>query len=243
MKKNKKALLEILKKGMKKDSKFESLVVNIALQKIDGDTFEYDGEAVYTADHTRLVYCTSNNANFTIPEGVKVIGEMAFRAKKSLKNVIIANSVEEIESDAFYDCDMLENVYVPAGVMKIKGYAFAECDSLKHVTFAGVPSKLSHHTFDDCDMLHEIIVPNGEGKTFRNALHYIEGDSDVIIVEMPKNKKETKKNTAQQKDAPKHSEPKKEEAPKHSEPKKEEAPKSNQKKSKPADNAPKEQTK
>ena len=55
MKENKKAILEILKKKSskkegKKDDKFESLVLNLALQKIDSDDFDYDGEAVYSTD-------------------------------------------------------------------------------------------------------------------------------------------------------------------------------------------------
>lgn len=192
MKENKKAILEILKKSSKKDGKFENLVLNLALQKIDSDSFEYDGEAVYTNDKKRLVYCMSQETSFTIPEGVEVIGEMAFRGKKALKNVIIANSVKEIEHDAFYDCDELDNVYVPAGVKVVRSYAFAECDKLKKVTFAGTPEKVGRHTFDDCDQLHDIIVPVGSSKFFRKELHFIDGDTDYLVLEDPKKKAEKK---------------------------------------------------
>lgn len=191
MKENKKAILEILKKSSKKDGKFENLVLNLALQKIDSDSFEYDGEAVYTNDKKRLVYCMNQETSFTIPEGVEVIGEMAFRGKKALKNVIIANSVKEIEHDAFYDCDELDNIYVPAGVKVVRSYAFAECDKLKKVTFAGTPEKVSRHTFDDCDQLHDIIVPAGSSKFFRKELHFIDGDTDYLVLEDPKKKAET----------------------------------------------------
>ena len=190
MKENKKAILEILKKKSKKDGKFENLVLNLALQKIDSDSFEYDGDAVYTNDKKRLVYCMSQEASFTIPEGVEIIGEMAFRGKKALKNVIIANSVKEIEHDAFYDCDELDNVYVPAGVKVVKSYAFAECDKLKKVTFAGTPNKVSRHAFDDCDQLHDIIVPVGSSKFFRKELHFIDGDTDYLVLEDSKKKAE-----------------------------------------------------
>ena len=192
MKENKKAILEILKKSSKKDGKFENLVLNLALQKIDSDSFEYDGEAVYTNDKKRLVYCMSQETSFTIPEGVEVIGEMAFRGKKALKNVIIANSVKEIEHDAFYDCDELDNIYVPAGVKIVRSYAFAECDKLKKVTFAGTPEKVSRHTFDDCDQLHDIIVPVGSSKFFRKELHFIDGDTDYLVLEDSKKKAEKK---------------------------------------------------
>ena len=190
MKENKKAILEILKKSSKKDGKFENLVLNLALQKIDSDSFEYDGDAVYTNDKKRLVYCMSQKASFAIPEGVEIIGEMAFRGKKALKNIIIANSVKEIEHDAFYDCDELDNVYVPAGVKVVKSYAFAECDKLKKITFAGTPNKLSRHTFDDCDQLHDIIVPVGSSKFFRKELHFIDGDTDYLVLEDSKKKAE-----------------------------------------------------
>ena len=190
MKENKKAILDILKKKSKKDGKFENLVLNLALQKIDSDSFEFDGDAVYTNDMKRLVYCMSQEASFAIPEGVEIIGEMAFRGKKTLKNIIIANSVKEIEHDAFYDCDELDNVYVPAGVKVVKSYAFAECDKLKKITFAGTPNKLSRHTFDDCDQLHDIIVPVGSSKFFRKELHFIDGDTDYLVLEDPKKKAE-----------------------------------------------------
>ena len=200
MKENKKAILEILKKSSKKDGKFENLVLNLALQKIDSDSFEYDGNAVYTNNKKRLVYCMSQETSFTIPEGVEVIGEMAFRGKKALKNVIIANSVKEIEHDAFYDCDELDNIYVPAGVKVVRSYAFAECDKLKKVTFAGTPEKVGRHTFDDCDQLHDIIVPVGSSKFFRKELHFIDGDTDYLVLEDPKKKKaETAEKKAEKK--------------------------------------------
>ena len=200
MKENKKAILEILKKSSKKDGKFENLVLNLALQKIDSDSFEYDGDAVYTNDKKRLVYCMSQETSFTIPEGVEVIGEMAFRGKKALKNVIIANSVKEIEHDAFYDCDELDNVYVPAGVKVVRSYAFAECDKLKKITFAGTPEKVGRHTFDDCDQLHDIIVPAGSSKFFRKELHFIDGDTDYLVLEDPKKKAEIAGKKAEKKD-------------------------------------------
>ena len=56
MKKSKKAILDILSvesKGKDKGNRFESLVLNLALQKIDSDDFEFDGEAVYTVGKER----------------------------------------------------------------------------------------------------------------------------------------------------------------------------------------------
>ena len=203
MKENKKAILDILKKKSKKDGKFENLVLNLALQKIDSDSFEFDGDAVYTNDKKRLVYCMSQEASFAIPEGVEIIGEMAFRGKKALKNIIIANSVKEIEHDAFYDCDEFDNVYVPAGVKVVKSYAFAECDKLKKITFAGTPNKLSRHAFDDCEQLHDIIVPVGSSKFFRKELHFIDGDTDYLVLEKTEKKADSEKKVEKKADSEK----------------------------------------
>ena len=203
MKENKKAILDILKKKSKKDGKFENLVLNLALQKIDSDSFEFDGDAVYTNDKKRLVYCMSQETSFAIPEGVEIIGEMAFRGKKALKNIIIANSVKEIEHDAFYDCDELDNVYVPAGVKVVKSYAFAECDKLKKITFAGTPNKVSRHAFDDCDQLHDIIVPVGSSKFFRKELHFIDGDTDYLVLEKADKKADSEKKVEKKADSEK----------------------------------------
>ena len=203
MKENKKAILEILKKSSKKDGKFENLVLNLALQKIDSDSFEYDGDAVYTNDKKRLVYCMSQKTSFTIPEGVEIIGEMAFRGTTALKNIIIANSVKEIEHDAFYDCDELDNIYVPAGVKVVKSYAFAECDKLKKITFAGTPNKLSRYAFDDCDQLHNIIVPVGSSKFVRKELHFIDGDTDYLVLEKTEKKADSEKKVEKKADSEK----------------------------------------
>ncbi len=186
MKETKKAILELLSKKSqgKKSFKFDALVLNLALQKVDSDDFEFDGEAVYTTDKTCLIYLVSSATNFAIPEGVVTVGEMAFRSKKHLRSVTIASTVETIEKDAFYDCDKLETVYIPAQVKAVRAYAFAECDRLKQVTFTGVPEKLSRHAFDDCDNMHRIVIPEGSFKFFKKALHY-SGEEEYTLLEKP----------------------------------------------------------
>src|SRR5574344_1852825 len=183
MKENKKAILDILKKNTKKDSKFENLVLSLALQKIDSDSFEFDGNLFYTADRERIVYGMGNAESIAIPEGVKIIGEMAFQKKKKLKNVIFPSSLEEIEKDAFYDCDELDSIFIPVGVQSVCAYAFSECDKLKTVTFEGIPKHISRHIFDNCEDLHTLFIPHGTEKTFRKALHCKEDETDFNIVE------------------------------------------------------------
>lgn len=190
MKKSKKAILDILSvesKGKDKGNRFESLVLNLALQKIDSDNFEFDGEAVYTVGKERLIYCLSQNARFEVPATVKVIGEQAFRHKTRLKEVIIPESVTTIEKDAFCDCDALDNVIVPKSVKRIGEYAFNDCDELKVITFMGVPDKMYRNMLSDCDELHRIVIPAGSFKIFAKLFHY-DGDREYVLLEMKADK-------------------------------------------------------
>lgn len=191
MKESKKAILKSLEKQNNKKSKFDLRVLNLALQKVDSDSFDFDGEAVYTDDRKCIIYCLSHRDSFTIPDGVETIGEKAFVRKKGLKNVIIPSTVKTIDEDAFFDCDTLDNVFIPASVETVRNSAFAECDNLKSVTFGGVPKHLSRHTFDDDDSFHTIVVPAKSAKTFKKFLHYSEED-DYLIVEKKEKKTENK---------------------------------------------------
>ena len=81
------------------------------------------------------------------------------------------------------------------------------------ITFAGTPEKLSRHTFDDCDQLHDIIVPAGSSKFFRKELHFIDGDTDFLVLEVPgKDSKEPSKNKKDEKVSEKKADLEKKEA-------------------------------
>lgn len=182
MKEDKKRILDILKATTKKKSKFENLVVNLALQKVNSDRFEYDGKVVYTSDMETLIYSLADEPELQIPEGVRVIGRMALTQHQKLQTISFASTVEKIERDAFSDCDALETVTIPATVKGIYGFAFAECDNLREVVFEGVPEHLGRRTFFACENLHVIRVPEGTADHFRKELH-IENDPDILVIE------------------------------------------------------------
>jgi len=73
---------------------------------------------------TVLVRYRGNAANVTIPFGVTVIGDDAFRNNTSLTNIIIPASVTSIGSSAFYHCTSLTSITIPASVTSIGFTAF-----------------------------------------------------------------------------------------------------------------------
>jgi len=197
MNKLKKGILSTLKnfssKSIKKYKKLDSIVLNLTLQIIDSDKLKFEGNAVYSTDKKILVYVFNSDADFAIPEGVEIIGRMAFRNKKLLKTITIPSSVKKIEKYAFYGCVNLDNIYIPSTVESVKAYAFGDCESLQSVTFAGLPQQLSRYAFNNCDNIHRITVPSGKGKTYTKTLRIGKKDSNIEFIEKDLAKKSVEK--------------------------------------------------
>ena len=62
--------------------------------------------------------------NYSIPEGIHLIGGGAFADCKLLKSVTFPNSVTDIRPMAFYECYSLRDVVIPSNVTKLAENAF-----------------------------------------------------------------------------------------------------------------------
>ena len=72
-----------------------------------------------------------------IPEGVKEIGENAFRWCPSLASVTIPEGVKEIAFCLFGSCTSLASITIPSSVKRICEGAFDGCTSLSEIRFGG----------------------------------------------------------------------------------------------------------
>ena len=102
--------------------------------------------------------------HIVIPEyidGYRVvsIGEGAFSGR-SMKTVVIPDSVEQIGKDAFNNCWELESIEIPDSVWYIGSKAFNDCRKLKHVTLPEALKNIESETFRDCTSLE--IVKMGD---------------------------------------------------------------------------------
>ena len=70
-----------------------------------------------------------------VEEGVNSVGQMAFYGLPNLREVVLAESVEEIYGYAFKNCQSLTTVVMP-GVHMIRQGAFYGCSGLTDVTFS-----------------------------------------------------------------------------------------------------------
>jgi hypothetical protein len=89
-----------------------------------------------------------------------------------MTSVIIANGVEFIDKNAFYECSSLTSITIPKSVKEIGANAFANCFDLKDVTFEGVVENISPTAFEGCDRLANITFPK-HVINFLNTIHNI----------------------------------------------------------------------
>ncbi len=100
----------------------------------------------------------------TIPEGVRIVGNDAFKSCDGLVSVTIPESVTSIGSGAFYGCSRLTNVMIPEGVKIIDRNTFALCKSLLSVTIRKGVASIEEKAFFGCSNLINVTIPEGVTK-------------------------------------------------------------------------------
>ena len=132
----------------------------------------------------------------TLKNGVRSIGEDAFRDCSSLESVIFENTVlEKISDGAFWGCSALSSIALPDSVTEIERNAFFEtglrniqlpeklkelgdgaffnCENLTQIQLPAQLNKLGTDAFRNCTSLDKIDIPAGlkqiESATFRNT--------------------------------------------------------------------------
>ncbi len=111
-----------------------------------------------------LVSYRGKEESVTIPEGIKVIGELAFRKKSNLKTVELPSTVEVIGRAAFEGCSSLQQIVLPNGIKSIDMQAFYGCKSLKEIVLPGSLQSFESDSFNGCSSLERIVVDNREGR-------------------------------------------------------------------------------
>ena len=108
--------------------------------------------------------------SITILDGVKSIGNEAFKNCSSLESVTIPNSVTSIGSFAFENCDGLESITIPNSVTSIGYCAFQNCKELTSITLNGNP-RIGADAFSDATVTMNLTasqIGNDYWTTFYN---------------------------------------------------------------------------
>ena len=115
----------------------------------------------YSKDWKRLLQTTGElKGEYSIKEGVKVIGNYAFAYCNTLTNIKIPDSVISIGDYAFAGCETLTSIKIPNGVISIGDSAFQECYSLAIINLSNNVTSIGERSFYWCNSLKKIEIPN-----------------------------------------------------------------------------------
>ena len=120
------------------------------------------------------------NANNTIsmPKGVKVIQNSAFKNDTSLDKITFLGEVTTVDTSAFEKCTNLEEVIMNDTITQVGSSAFKGCTSLKHMpttpsgktAFSNI-TIIQSSTFEECSALEDAFIPRNVAQIGSNAFH------------------------------------------------------------------------
>lgn len=123
------------------------------------DAFFYKIKADGSKDYSNLICYGGAKKEITIPDNVTTIGSDSFWYSK-VTDVIIPNSVTNIENSAFAYSSELKNISLPEYITKISDLMFIGCKSLNNVNLPDTVKSIGWRAFDGCESLTKISIPD-----------------------------------------------------------------------------------
>lgn len=119
-----------------------------------------------------------------IPDTVTKIAGTAFRGNKNeaLTDLVIADSVKEIEGWAFWECEYLQNVTFPSSLEYLGGDAFIYCGKLKSADLSRTKLKhINKETFHMCEGIESVKLPDTLETIGEHAFDYNKSLKEITI--------------------------------------------------------------
>lgn len=124
---------------------------NQAYSSIEGILFDKGGTTLMWYPKGR------EDKTYTIPEGVKHIGDWAFEGCRRLTEVALPDGLISIGHWAFAECG-LTGITFPMGLTAIKERAFFRCSRFTRVTLPPSIVSIGEYAFADCSNLETIVL-------------------------------------------------------------------------------------
>ena len=136
----------------------------------------------YSKDWKRLLKAPKYLCGeYSVREGVKVIGNKAFRLCNSLTSINIPDSVTNIGNEAFSWCNSLTSIKIPNSVTNIGNHAFHGCTSLTSINIPNSVTKIGDGAFRSCGSLISINIPNSVTNIGNDAFSCCDSLTKIII--------------------------------------------------------------
>ncbi len=121
------------------------------------NSLQESDNSLFTIKDGVLTGYSGDEKTIVVPEGVTKIDSGVFQ-KKLVENIFLPDSLIEIGSDAFYNCNNLKEITLPPNLKEIGSCAFSYCTSLTDITVPKSVQYLSYQIFQGCSKLENITI-------------------------------------------------------------------------------------
>ena len=113
---------------------------------------------LFSADGSKLIAYPPYNerSSYTIPSGVRVVGNAAFAKNSYLSSITISNGVTTLEDSAFQEMQGITSIAIPDSVTSAGMFVFYGCSSLQSVSFGKGLAVTGYEMFENCSQLRTI---------------------------------------------------------------------------------------
>ena len=173
-------------KKAEKDSLVQEILETITFNESDGEEQELneieDQNDDYDIDDLgELQAYTGSEKEIVLPDGISVIGVLAFAFNNKVTSIIISEGVESIKSEAFCRCVNLNTVELPSSLRNISDGVFYNCYSLNTIELPSGLRKIGNGAFDGCMELTSISIPDGCEEIGIEAFKYCKKLKDIYV--------------------------------------------------------------
>lgn len=106
-------------------------------------------------------YGSEQLINATFGDGLRTLGEGAFRRCYNLEEAMLPETVTEIGVDCFAECYLMKKAYVPDNLEVFPAGMFYNCQLLNGFTIPSKVTKIGRRAFYNCQSLEAINIPDG----------------------------------------------------------------------------------
>lgn len=133
------------------------------------EIFTSDEGILYSGKFKELIYCPANKEDdVNINVLCETIGVAAFSKCNNISTVKIANSVKKIDLSAFSESGIKE-ISMPDSIETLESLAFYRCENLKKVGLSNEIEILRTQTFADCINLEKVTIGKNTRFIFPSA--------------------------------------------------------------------------
>lgn len=138
---------------------------------------------VYTKDlKTLIAYpCGSGRKVYKVLDGTEKLGMGAFM-ESDIEEIILPESLMEIDDSCFYFCQKLRELIIPDSVTKLGSRVLAYCCSLSNLHLSSALQAIERQTFSGCTSLKFLEVPGSVKTIDASAIVWNEKGFEEIVL-------------------------------------------------------------